>query len=242
MKKRWIFAPVLLVVGFAMLAVGGAVDSTAPDKNHKDKKKASDCLCPIYPWAYHEGYWSYYAVYCSTNEPTNLDAEPEANGQCPNSNSDPCAPDCIPVITSDAKNTNSAKAIKLGDSHYWIQIKKHPKGNGIGKNGFKRERKKGHGLQTNSAIATHKATYVVKVVDDTKKKKKVIMYAELKFYVVAPLGKKPLNARIGYQIKKPGSIDGNATIVHAPSDRKFLLVSFGGAYYRVLCHKSYTKK
>ncbi len=92
MWARCLFPSALTVPFAAMLCLGSATAGGGG--------RPTDCICPKYPWAMYDTYWSYYAIDCDTGTPVNFNGDPNLPpGTCPGPMQQCTDCGCFPVLT-----------------------------------------------------------------------------------------------------------------------------------------------
>jgi hypothetical protein len=219
------------------------------------------CVCPCYPWAFHEGYWSYYAIECDGCTAGNLDAEPNLPfTSCPGcwgTPYGPCPENCTQIlmtgipVPSGAKNRGAA--LRRG---YYVQVVNNKGDAGIGKTGFARKRSRQYQVRLNKKIATKKAEFVVKV----ERKRGEPFLAKLVLVAIDPqripnLPKRFSHLRtrmqgMGFEIDEPGTTpveSGNAVtelsgdVVAVKDHPHFYMVRYRHHWYQVICHAGHVR-
>lgn len=134
MKVHWTVG--LTIAAFLALVSTSSPTATSATALQTEETTTGTCVCPVYPWAFHETYWSYYAIECPSTA-VNLDAEPNllftGCGSCGMQGTY-----CIPISEKSTSAYKQAKTSKTGMNKHRVQKQqiRKPKGPGIAKTGF----------------------------------------------------------------------------------------------------------
>jgi hypothetical protein len=230
-----------------------------PDPEPEPIPVETTCICPQYPYAYYEDYWSYYAIKCETCTPGSLDAEPGLpQTDCPGCWGTPagdCPGTCVIVPNSEFMTVDSRSAAHLGFGHHVLNVQKNGDP-GIGKTGFTRKRSRSYQIRLNKRIAAKQAEFVVKVVRNSGEPflaKLVLVSIDPQRIPNLPKKFSHLQVRtegLGFQIDEPGTTtvesdnvvsEQAGDVVAMPVHPHCYLVRYRHVWYRVLCHASHVR-
>jgi hypothetical protein len=242
---------------FSVASAASTVNAVSdPDRNADPVP--STCICPQYPYAYYEDYWSYYAIKCETCTPGSLDAEPGLpQTSCPGCGGNPpgdCPGNCV-IVSNSFMKVDGRNASELGFGHHVLNVRKDGHA-AIAKTGFARKRSRNYEIRLNKKIAAKQAEFVVKVVP----KRGDAFLAKLVLISIDPqripnLPKKFSHLRVstegqGFEIDEPGTtlVDSDnvleeeaGDVVAAPEHPHCYLVRYRQIWYRVLCHAGHVR-